>query len=169
MLGSTLKFFTANHPQTDGQTEGINALLEEYLRHYVSANQRNWVDLLDTAQFCYNLYQSSATGLSPCEVAFGHQPLAPHEVAKLKGGNRCLAAYKFARQRQELIDEAQDSLEKASRRMKKFVDRDRRAVEFDVGDKVLLKLTPQIWKRISAKTVHRGLVPRYDGPFKMVK
>ena len=55
MMGTRLKFSTANHPQTDGQTERINALLEEYLRHYVTAMQRNWLELLDSAQFCYNL------------------------------------------------------------------------------------------------------------------
>ena len=55
LLGSELKFSTANHPQTDGQTKRINALLEEYLRHYVIATQKNSVDLMDTAQLCYNL------------------------------------------------------------------------------------------------------------------
>jgi hypothetical protein len=49
MMGTQLKFSTANHPQTDGQTERINALLEEYLRHYMTATQRNWVELLDSA------------------------------------------------------------------------------------------------------------------------
>ena len=49
LLGLELKFSTANHPQTDGQTERINALLEEYLRHYVTATQKNWVDLMDIA------------------------------------------------------------------------------------------------------------------------
>ena len=58
LLGSELKFSTANHPQTDGQTERINALLEEYLRHYVTTTQKNWVDLMDTAQLCYNLQRS---------------------------------------------------------------------------------------------------------------
>ena len=48
-MGSELKFSTANNPQTDGQTERINSLLEEYLRHYVTASQRNWFELLDTA------------------------------------------------------------------------------------------------------------------------
>jgi hypothetical protein len=50
MMGTRLKFLTANHPQTDGQTERINALLEEYLRHYVTAMQRNWLELLDSVQ-----------------------------------------------------------------------------------------------------------------------
>ncbi|KAK4397971.1 RNA-directed DNA polymerase [Sesamum angolense] len=49
MMETELKFSTANHPQIDGQTERVNALVEDYLRHYVSASQRNWVDLLDVA------------------------------------------------------------------------------------------------------------------------
>ncbi|KAL0302197.1 UNVERIFIED_CONTAM: Transposon Ty3-I Gag-Pol polyprotein [Sesamum angustifolium] len=107
MMGTDLKFSTANHPQTDGQTEGVNALVEDYLRYYVSASQRNW----------------------------------------------------------EQLDEANDSLAKAQRRLKKYADMGRRHVEFGVGDQVLLKLTPQIWKKISSKSVHRGLIPKYDGPF----
>ena len=58
MMRTRLKFLTANHPQTDGQMERINALLEEYLRHYVTVMQRNWLELLDSAQFCYNLQKS---------------------------------------------------------------------------------------------------------------
>ncbi|RVW24456.1 Transposon Tf2-11 polyprotein [Vitis vinifera] len=71
LLGSELKFSTTNHSQTDGQTKRINALLEEYLRHYVTAIQKNWVDLLDIAQLYYNLQKSSATGMSPFELAIG--------------------------------------------------------------------------------------------------
>lgn len=51
MIGTKLKFSTANHPQTDGQTKRMNQLLEEYLRHYVSTSQKNWVRLLDVVQF----------------------------------------------------------------------------------------------------------------------
>ena len=42
-------------------------------------------------------------------------------------------------------------------------------MEFQVGDQMLLKLTPQIWKKISSKTVHWGLIPKYDGPFEVIK
>ena len=45
---------------------------------------------------------------------------------------------------QEMFDEDRNSLEKAAKRMKKYADRDSRPLEFQVGDKVLLKLTPQI-------------------------
>ena len=41
-------------------------------------------------------------------------------------------------------------------------------MEFDVGDRVLLKLTPQIWKKILGKNQHRGLVLRYDGSFEVM-
>ena len=68
-----------------------------------------------------------------------------------------------------MFDEARDSLEKAARRIKKYADRDRRPLEFQVGDKVFLKLTPQIWKKISSKTRQRGLIPKYDGPFEVIK
>ena len=165
LLGTQLNLSTSNHPQTDGQTERVNAMLEEYLRHYVTANQDNWVDLLDVAQFSYNLQQSSSTGMSPFELATGQQPLTPHEVAKQKSQGRCPAAYRFARANQERTDEAKDCLTKAVKRMKKWADEKRRAVEFEVGDKVMLKLTPPIWKKITRKSAHKGLIQRYDGPF----
>lgn len=54
--------------QSNSQTKCINALLELYLRHYMSANQRDWAKLLDVAQFSYNLHQSKATNRSPFEI-----------------------------------------------------------------------------------------------------
>ena len=142
LLGSDLNFSTANHPQTDGQTERINGLLEEYLRHYVTATQKNWVDLLDTAQLCYNLHRSSATGMCPFELAMGWQPRTPLDVPKQRVGGDRPVAHRLAISRQEMFDEARESLEKAARRMKKYADQHRRALEFQIGDKVLLKLTP---------------------------
>jgi len=102
LLGSKLKFSTANHPQIDGQTERINAVLEYYLRHYVTTSQKNWLDLLDSTQFAYNMHKSSLTGMSPFEVAMGQQPLTPHEIAKQRSGGKCLVAYRFAIAKQEL-------------------------------------------------------------------
>ncbi|KAL0301975.1 UNVERIFIED_CONTAM: hypothetical protein Sradi_6474300 [Sesamum radiatum] len=163
-MSTKLKFSTTNHPQIDDKIERVNALVEDYLRHYVSATQRNWVDLLDVAQFSYNLHKSLATGMSPFELAYGRQPTTPYEVSVQKMSGKCPAAYRLARSKQELLDEAKDSLAKAQRRMKKYADMGRRHVEFSVGDQVLLK----IWKKISSKSVHRGLIPKYDGPLEVI-
>ncbi|XP_075091508.1 putative mitochondrial protein AtMg00860 [Nicotiana tabacum] len=49
ILGMELRFSTSFHPQTDGQTEWVNVLLECYLRHSVRAYQKDWARLLDIA------------------------------------------------------------------------------------------------------------------------
>ena len=100
----------------------------------MTATQKNWVDLLDTTQLCYNLQRSSATGMSPFELAIRVQPQMLLKVAKQKAGGNSPAAYKMAQSRQKMFDEARDSLEKAPRRMKKYADRDRRPLEFQVVD-----------------------------------
>jgi len=45
---------TAFHPQKDGQTERINAILEQYLRAYINYQQDNWCGYLPFAEFAYN-------------------------------------------------------------------------------------------------------------------
>jgi len=52
---SELNFSIRFYPQSDGQIERLNALLELYLRHYVSANQRDSVKSLDVVKFSYKL------------------------------------------------------------------------------------------------------------------
>ena len=45
---------TAYHPQTDGQTERVNQVLEQYLWCYVDYNLSNWLDLLSSTELVYN-------------------------------------------------------------------------------------------------------------------
>ncbi|KAA0025807.1 reverse transcriptase [Cucumis melo var. makuwa] len=54
ILGTSLNISSSYHPQTDGQTERFNCMLEEYLHHFVNARQKNWIQLLDVARFCFN-------------------------------------------------------------------------------------------------------------------
>ncbi|KAK8590647.1 hypothetical protein V6N13_057538 [Hibiscus sabdariffa] len=164
LLGSDLNFSTSFHPQTDGQTERVNALLEIYLRHYVSATQRDWPKLLDVAQFSFNLQRNEATSRSPFEIVTGQQPLTPNAVVSgYEGPNP--AAYKFAKAWQEQHDLARACLHNAGKRTKKWADRKRRDMEFQVGDMVLAKLN----LTLRNQSVHKALVRRYEGPFKVVK
>ena len=57
-LGIKRKLSTAYHPQTDGQTEGANQDLENYLQRYVSWKQDDWARWLSVAEFAANLAPS---------------------------------------------------------------------------------------------------------------
>ena len=146
-------------------------MLEEYLRHYVTAAQTNWLELLKPEQLSYNLHRSLATRMSPFEVAIGFQPHTPLDMLVFEQPRRSvsLVAYKCAKTQQNLLYEARDSLGKPSRRIKKYANKGRRPLEFEEEEKVLLKLTPQIWKKIRNKQFQSDLIPKYDGLFEIVK
>jgi hypothetical protein len=55
----------AFHPETDGQTEQTNAIMEQYLRAYVNYQQDDWVQFLPMAEFATNNHVSETTGISP--------------------------------------------------------------------------------------------------------
>ncbi|KAJ7975820.1 Retrotransposon protein, putative, Ty3-gypsy subclass [Quillaja saponaria] len=165
LLGSQLNISSSYHPQTDGQTERFNGMLEEYLRHFASVNQRNWPKLLDTAQFCFNAQKSSATNRSPFEIVTGQQPLLPHTLDGPYTG-KSPKAHHFTKDWKQNIDIARAYLEKASKRMKKWADKGRRQLEFQVGDLVLVKLTKEQLKGLRGQD-HK-LIRKYEGPLPIV-
>ena len=86
--------------------------------------------------------------MSPFEIFLGKQPITPLDFAKSKNQGKCPVAYMVVSDRLEMLSESKNSLHKAQRRMKKYADQYRRSVDFNMGDKVLLKLIPPIWKQI---------------------
>jgi hypothetical protein len=72
-----LKFSSAYHPQTDGQTERTNQILEDMLRAYALQDQLGWDKRLPYAEFSYkNNYQASLK-MSPFEVLYGRNYRTP--------------------------------------------------------------------------------------------
>ncbi|KAG8391561.1 hypothetical protein BUALT_Bualt01G0200400 [Buddleja alternifolia] len=110
--------------------------------------------------------RSEATGKSPFELATGQQPLTPHTLAISFDSARCPGAAKMAKSWAEQSDLAKSFLEKARRKMKKWADPKRRHLEFNTGDKVLIKLIPQQFKAF--RGMHKGLVRKYEGPYPVV-
>ena len=53
LVGTVHSKSTAYHPQTDGQTERMNKVLEDFIGHYISPQQDNWDQLLPLAEFCH--------------------------------------------------------------------------------------------------------------------
>ncbi|ERN02775.1 hypothetical protein AMTR_s00086p00067530 [Amborella trichopoda] len=130
LMGTKLNFSTSNHPQTDGQTERVNVILEEYLRRYVTANQNNSVSLLDVAQFCCNLHQNSSIGKNAFELATGRQSLSPLDVALRQGQSRCPATLRLAKARVEQLEEARECLDRAVKHMNKYTYARQRPLKF---------------------------------------
>lgn len=71
---TTARLSTAYHPETDGQTERMNAILEDHLRSYVTYLQDDWVEWLPLAEFSANSLPSETTGVSPFFATFGFNP-----------------------------------------------------------------------------------------------
>lgn len=81
LSGTRLRMSTAYHPQTDGQTEVMNRVLEQYLRSFVHSQQTSWYRYLALAEWSYNTSLHSSSGLTPFEVIYGKPPPAiPHYI-----------------------------------------------------------------------------------------
>jgi hypothetical protein len=72
--GSVMALSSAHHPQTDGQTEILNATIETMLRAYVAADRSSWARWLGEINFAYNSNTHASTGYSPNFLLLGYHP-----------------------------------------------------------------------------------------------
>ena len=76
-LGTALKYSTAYHPQTDGQTKWVNQILEDMLRACALAQGPKWEDCLPYAEFSYNNSFQTSLKMSPYEALYGRKCRTP--------------------------------------------------------------------------------------------
>jgi hypothetical protein len=117
LLGTKLKMSTAFHPQTDGQTERSNRVLEDYLRHYISPSQDDWDEWLPQAEFLVNNAWQESIKNTPFMLNFGQQPRTPLNQS---GGRevRVPQASNFSKTLEENLARAKASLLAARSRQK---------------------------------------------------
>jgi len=68
------KLSTTFHPQTDGESEQVNQVIEQYLHICGNFQQDNWTTLLPIIEFTHNAQPHCSTHRSPFEVWYGFQP-----------------------------------------------------------------------------------------------
>ena len=76
-MGTKLKFSTAFHPQTDGQTERTNQILEDMLRACVLEFKGAWNKYLPLIEFSYNNSYQATIGMAPYEALYGRKCRSP--------------------------------------------------------------------------------------------
>ncbi|KAL0409810.1 UNVERIFIED_CONTAM: Transposon Ty3-I Gag-Pol polyprotein [Sesamum radiatum] len=172
-FGSKLQFSTASHPQTDGQSERTILILEDMLRACALDFGGSWKKHLPLIEFAYNNSYQSTIRMAPYEALYGrkcrpplHWDLDDHKQSRGDNREKMLQP--------ELVQEAIDKvhlirqrIQTAQARRKSYADNRRRDLEFSVGDKVFLKISPR--KGITQFGKRNKLKPRYIGPFEIIK
>ncbi|GJY82442.1 putative reverse transcriptase domain-containing protein [Tanacetum coccineum] len=164
-LGTNLDMSTAYHPQTDGQSERTIQTLEDMLRACVIDFGKGWVNHLPLVEFSYNNSYHASIKAAPFEALYGQKCRSP--VCWAEVGEVQLTGPEIVQETTEKIVQIKQRMQAARDRQKSYADLKRKPMEFQVGDKVMLKVLP--WKGV----VHFGkrgkLNPRYVGPFKVLE
>jgi transposase InsO family protein len=150
ILGIKLKLSTADHAQTDGQTEIMNQYMALRLRPFVSYFQDDWSEWLPIIDFAGAILEHESIGLSPFMVECGYEPRMSFDWQELPENlppRERLSreeARTIGRRMEEIWCFARDSMAKAQERQKRQADKHRREIDFNVGDEVWI--TAKNWK-----------------------
>ncbi|KAL4025568.1 hypothetical protein IC575_013970 [Cucumis melo] len=137
-IGTRLDFSTIFHPQTDGQTERLNQVLEDMLRACALEFPGSWDSHLHLMEFAYNNSFQAIIGMAPFEALYGKCCRSPVYWGEI-----------------------------AQSRQKSYGDVRQKDLEFDVGDKVFLKIAPM--KGVLRFERRGKLSPRFVGPFEILE
>ena len=164
-LGTLLNLSSAYHPETDGQTERVNQVIEDMLRSYCNQQPRMWLKYLPLVEFAYNSSHHRSLGMSPFKALYGQDCLVPYRFAD--PNLPVPAAKNTLEEMDKQVQIIRQSLKKASDRQKSYADLHRSSRTFQTGDKVFLRVKP---KRSSLKLGKcRKLAFRYCGPFEVLQ
>ncbi|GJP34754.1 hypothetical protein CLOM_g19184, partial [Closterium sp. NIES-68] len=79
LLGTKLAMLSAYHPQTNGQTERLNQIVEQLLCAACKDEISKWDLHLPVLEFAYNNATHAATRQTPFFLCYGHHPLTPQQ------------------------------------------------------------------------------------------
>ncbi|GJU13193.1 putative nucleotidyltransferase, ribonuclease H [Tanacetum coccineum] len=158
--GTRLKFSTAFHPQTDGQSERTIQTLEDMLRACALEWTGSWDEYLCLVEFAYNNSWHASIKAAPFELLYGRKCRAP--ICWDEVGERLIEGPELIEITNEKVAVAKEKLKEARSRQKSYADKHRRDLEFQVGDRVFLKVSP--FRGVKRFGIKGKLSPRFIGP-----
>ena len=168
--GIRIKFSSAQHPETDGQTENANKVMKNYLQAYVNYAQDDWVDHLPMAEFSANNHINESTGMTSFFADNGFHPCTGVELpqAYQQGTSqkaKLLAADKIVANQKETVSYLQDQLTWSQEEQAHWVNQNRQPhPEYNVGDIVYVDA-----RHFASKKDSRSLSMKNAGPWKIVR
>ncbi|GKC51587.1 putative reverse transcriptase domain-containing protein [Tanacetum coccineum] len=164
-LSTNLDMSTAYHRQTDGQSKRTIQTLEDMLHTYAIDFGKGWVNHLPLVEFSYNNSYHASIKAAPFEALYGqkcHSPVCWAEVREVQ-----LTHPEIVQETTKKIIQIKQRIQAARDRQKSYADLKRKPMEFQVGDRVMLKVSP--WKGVVRFGKRGKLHPRYVGPFKVLE
>nr|GEW46075.1 putative reverse transcriptase domain, ribonuclease H-like domain, aspartic peptidase domain protein [Tanacetum cinerariifolium] len=159
-----LDMSTAYHPETDGQSERTIQTVEDMLRACVIDFRNGWERHLPLVEFSYNNSYHASIKAAPFEALYGCKYRSPVCWAKVEDAQ--LTDPEIIQETTEKIVQIKQILQASWDRQKSYVNVRCKPLEFQVGDKVMLKVSP--WKGVVRFGKRGKLNPCYIGPFKVL-
>ncbi|GKC68734.1 putative reverse transcriptase domain-containing protein [Tanacetum coccineum] len=156
---------TVYHLETDGQSERTIQTLEDMLRACAIDFGKGWVNHLPLVEFSYNNSYHASIKAAPFEALYGRKCRSP--VCWTEVGEAQILGPELIQETTEKIVQIKQRMQAARDRQKSYADLKRKPMEFQVGDKVMLKVSP--WKGVVRFGKRGKLNPRYVGPFKVLE
>ncbi|GKD50178.1 putative reverse transcriptase domain-containing protein [Tanacetum coccineum] len=150
---------------TDGQSERTLQTLEDLFRACVMDFGGSWDTHLPLIEFSYNNSYHTSIKCAPFEALYGRKCRSP--VIWTEVGESQLIGPEIVQETTEKIFQIKERLKTARSRQKSYADKRRKPLEFEVGDRVLLKVSP--WKGVVRFGKKGKLAPRYVGPFEIIE
>ncbi|GKC01859.1 putative reverse transcriptase domain-containing protein, partial [Tanacetum coccineum] len=142
-LGTRLDMSKAYHPQTDSQSERTIQTLEDMLHACVLDFRKGWDKHLPLVEFSYNNNYHTSIKVAPFEVFYRRKFRSP--ICWAEVGYSQLTGPEIIHETTEKIVQIKSRIQATRDRQKSYADVRRKPLEFQVGDKVMLKASP--WKR----------------------
>jgi len=169
-IGTKLKLSTANHPQTDGQTEIVNQYFDQRLRPYVNYYQDDWDEWVSMVDYQQAALWHETTGQSPFLTEKGYEPRTSFDwetqvqSATPKEKLNREEAKAFVTRLHDSWQRAKDNMARSQERYAAQANKHRRPVDFGVGDKVWV--TTKYWKNDRPS---RKLANQMEGPYEILE
>ncbi|GKE63707.1 putative reverse transcriptase domain-containing protein [Tanacetum coccineum] len=162
--GTQLDMSTTYHPLTDGQSERTIQTLEDMLRACVINFKKGWDRHLPLVEFSYNNSYHTSIKVAPFGALYGRKCRSP--ICWAEVGDAQLIGPEIVHETTEKIIQIKKRIQAVRDRQNSYADKRRKPLEFEVGDKVMLKVSP--WKGVIRFGKRGKLNPRYIGPFKIL-